>query len=156
MQVETRCLHSSLESSIDKGPYINLKDDGMIAAMTSGVDNENTEMDDNAINQEANPENNDAPIQTENMTEDGRQPIQEPANSSGHNTQGETYSRAVQEITAPIKRSINQISRRHGWSMWMLAYVVIITTWPLLGSWISLVFRKRRLRGARPTSLNRR
>jgi uncharacterized protein len=35
MQVQDHVLHSSLESSIDKSPYVNIMEDGMIAPVTN-------------------------------------------------------------------------------------------------------------------------
>lgn len=152
--MKTHGLHSSLQSSIDKGPYVNIMNDGMITAMASEVENENAEDVNNnkiAIRKDQGTFVN----QTEEAMKEGRQLVHEPADSSGRETQGENYSKVVQELTSPIKRSINQISRHHWWSLGMLAYVAIITTLPLLGSWISLIFRRKR-RGARSRALGRR
>ena len=47
MQTQEHGLQSSLGSSIDKGPYVNLMEDGMVAA----VRNEGANIHDSVVNQ---------------------------------------------------------------------------------------------------------
>jgi hypothetical protein len=46
MQTQEHVVQSSLESSIDKGPYVNLLEDGMVAAVT----NEDTNIHHSLVN----------------------------------------------------------------------------------------------------------
>lgn len=65
-----------------------------------------------------------------------------PAGSANH--QGEdTYSNKLHEVITPVKRSINQLTRYQGRSVWLLAYIAFVTSWPLLGSLAFITFRKK-------------
>lgn len=65
-----------------------------------------------------------------------------PAGSS--NQQGDDiHNNKLHEIIAPVKKSINQLARYQGRSVWLLAYIAFVTSWPLLGSLAFLTFRKK-------------
>ncbi|CAL4960236.1 unnamed protein product [Urochloa decumbens] len=141
-------LHSSLESSIDKSPYVNFMEDGMVAPVTK----------DGPGNDDGSPSNHEIDgVQLSNRV-GGRQQLEvsgekddEHASGSGNgstavpaNRQGDgTNSNKLHEIIAPVKRSINQLARYQGRSIWLLAYVAFVTSWPLLGSLAFITFRKK-------------
>lgn len=149
-------LHSSLESSIDKSPYVNIMEDGMVAAMKDEVGSSNTlDLPDAKINHDMRSENDFAVSdQREPITEASKDPVHEVSPSSVEKTENESYSKIIHDVTAPVKRSINQLSRRYGTSIWLLAYVAIMTSWPLVGTLLN-VFR-RKFKGSLPASLLRR
>ncbi|KAH7685412.1 Alcohol O-acetyltransferase protein [Dioscorea alata] len=115
--------HSSLQSSIDKSPYISLADDGMVVAA------QNDEVD------------TDKP------------PPESTQHHPGQNSQDNSSTESLKddEITTRLKRSINQLSRQSNKSMWLLAYIAIISTCPLVGSLILIIFR-RKLKNVLPAS----
>jgi hypothetical protein len=49
----------------------------------------------------------------------------------------------IHDAIAPVKRSINRLTRYQGRSVWLLAYISFVTSWPLLGSLAFIVFRKK-------------
>ncbi|KAG1328039.1 embryogenesis-associated protein EMB8 [Cocos nucifera] len=149
-------LHSSLESSIDKSPYVNIMEDGMVAAMKNGVGSSNTlDLPDDKINHDTRSENDFAVSgQIEPITEASTDPVHEVSPSSVEKTENENYSKLIHDVTGPMKRSINQLSRCCGTSIWLLAYIAIMTSWPLVGTLLN-IFR-RKFRGSLPASLLRR
>lgn len=53
------------------------------------------------------------------------------------------HNNKLHEIIAPVKRSINQLTRYQGRSVWLLGYIAFVTSWPLLGSLAFITFRKK-------------
>ena len=53
------------------------------------------------------------------------------------------HGNKLHEIIAPVKRSINQVTRYKGRSVWLLAYIAFVTSWPFLGSLAFITFRKK-------------
>ncbi|KAJ1263064.1 hypothetical protein BS78_09G156000 [Paspalum vaginatum] len=148
-------LHCSFESPIDKSPYVNFTEDGMVAAVTNDdpdndclhnqiVDeielnggtvalqqNENTgaiqtESDSGGYDKN-NPEGNAMYVQSHGGPQE---PLEEP------------YANKIHDAIAPVKKSINYLARSQGKSVWLLAYIAIVTSWPLLGA-LGFFFRKR-------------
>lgn len=147
MQANDHVLHSSLESTIDKSPYVNIMEDGMVAPITK----------DDTCNSDGSPSNQEDEVQITNGV-GGRQQLEvsaqkhnEHASGAGNespagsaNGQGDDlYSNKLHEIIAPVKRSINQLTRYQGRSVWLLAYIAFATSWPLLGSLAFITFRKK-------------
>lgn len=149
MQAQDHVLHSSLESSIDKSPYVNIMEDGMIAPVTNdGPGNDDSPS--NQIVNEVKLNNGDVTqqnehakeVETKSSTEVNVTPTQSPAGSAKQ--QGEEhYVNKIHDAIAPVKRSINQLTRYQGRSVWLLAYIAFVTSWPLLGSLAFIVFRKK-------------
>lgn len=157
MQTPNHGLHCSLESAIDKGPYVNIMEDGMVAAMTSEGPDDMTKEDlhDDVLCHVDEPEDeivltDQSLLGTENDMDNGSEPV-----DSVQEIEAESITKAIHDVTAPVKRSINQLLQHYDISMWLLAYIAIVTTWPLLGSALSVVF-KRKLRGLLPASWLRR
>lgn len=152
-KMESPGLHSSLESSIDKSPYVNIMEDGTISATKDGAAESSNMLDpsDDQINHDVKPENDlAAPNQRETGTEASMDLVHDISPSSGEKADNESYSKIIHDVTAPLKRSINQLSRRYGTSMWLLAYIAIMTSWPLVGT-VLRIFR-RKFRGSLPAS----
>ncbi|XP_073000260.1 embryogenesis-associated protein EMB8-like [Typha latifolia] len=134
-------LHSSLESSIDKSPYVNIMGDGLISAVTNdGKDNEDI-MDDQTF-ADAEPDNTLTVLERNvSSTEANTDLVHCPDHSSGEKE--EIHKETTCDPISPLRKSVNQLSRRQGRSMWLLAYVAIVTTWPLLGSLVFSIFKKK-------------
>ncbi|AQK86355.1 alpha/beta-Hydrolases superfamily protein [Zea mays] len=148
-------LHSSLESSIDKSPYVNFMEDGMVAALTDdGPNNGDSllnevlgeiEPNDSVVVQHVKQNQNTRAIQNESDS------WLDDKNSSEGNVQAHggtqeqrevPYANKISDAIGPVKKSINQLSRSQGKSIWLLAYIALVTSWPLLGA-LGFFFRKR-------------
>ncbi|KAF8411849.1 hypothetical protein HHK36_004408 [Tetracentron sinense] len=157
LQTQNSDLHCSLESSIDRGPYVNVTEDGMVTAMGceqtgDGVveDFSNDQMIHNKkTDLVSNTEQNEhkAEAKTDFMHD-----IIQPSEQDTRSDQDVKY---LHDVTAPVRRCIDQLSRQNRRSMWLLVYIAIITTWPLVGSALFLVF-KRKLKNFLPAALLRR
>ncbi|KAL4312883.1 hypothetical protein GQ457_01G029400 [Hibiscus cannabinus] len=121
-----------IESSIDQGPFVNIAEDGMVAA----VGNEHAE---NKVDKHF----------AVSALDQKQQPVEakreEVAGSSGE-VPGESSS--LQRIKsfnviATTRRWLNHLSRQNGKSMWLLAYIAIITSWPMLSSALRIFYRKK-------------
>ncbi|XP_058218064.1 uncharacterized protein LOC131329041 isoform X2 [Rhododendron vialii] len=145
--------HSSLESSIDQGPYINLTG-GMVAAMGNElVTNDVVEIEHLTKVQKSHD------IVTEEIvldSKEGEVPIR--ANPNFRNTVPGTSKqpegakgRNSVESTNSIRRCLNQLFQQNRISMWLLGYIAIVSTWPLVGAALHFVFKKR-LRSVLPAN----
>ncbi|PWZ31739.1 Embryogenesis-associated protein EMB8 [Zea mays] len=139
-------LLSSLESSIDKSPYVNLMEDGMVAAVTKdGPSNDGSPLnhaaDEQLSNEAGGGQQNVASAlnHNENSIGVGNDSPAEPVKQQGD----DIHSNKLHEIIAPVKRSMSQLTRYQGRSVWLLAYIAFVTSWPLLGSLAFITFRKK-------------
>lgn len=117
------------ESSIDQGPFMAVKEDGMVTAVanepiieTATEDTENTFTTPNRKGEDR-------------IVETGTSP-----GSKDNNTSSESV---LEDSMIPIKRRVNQLARRSKQSFWLLAYVAIVTTWPVVGPALLLVLKKK-------------
>uniref|UniRef100_A0ACD5U221 Uncharacterized protein n=1 Tax=Avena sativa TaxID=4498 RepID=A0ACD5U221_AVESA len=133
-------LQSPLESSIDKGPYVNLMGDGMVAAVTNE--------DDSLANQiESEMEHSDDTIAVQQNritkvlqgechgenTSSSEDNVTHAQSRIGSQEQREELSTdKIQDAIAPVKKSMNRLIRSQGRSLWWLAYIAVVTSWPLL------------------------
>lgn len=117
---KTQIIPDPLESSsIDQGPYIvETGEDGMVAAAAAASEVETTR-----ANAE---EENKAPI------ENTRYHLHRDNNRQGYNS-----------LIGPLMNRVDQLSRYSRKSVWLLAYIAIVTTWPLLGPALLLSIKKR-------------
>ncbi|RLM97814.1 embryogenesis-associated protein EMB8-like isoform X1 [Panicum miliaceum] len=150
-------LHSSLESSIDKSPYVNFMEDGMVAAVTNdGPDNNDSlhnqivgeiELSDGMVAIQQNERTGE--IQNESYREMGDKNNSEEnvtsvqGHEGNHRQREEPCANNIGDAIAPVRRSINQLTRSQGKSVWLLAYIAVVTSWPLLGTLGFFLFRKR-------------
>ncbi|CAL4900934.1 unnamed protein product [Urochloa decumbens] len=150
-------LHSSLESSIDKTPYVNFMEDGMVAAVTNdGPDNDGSlhnqivgeiELNDGMVAIQQNEHTgeiqneSDSGVGEKNNSEGNVTSVQ--GHEGNHKQQEEPDANNIRDAIVPVRRSINQITRSQGKSVWLLAYIAVVTSWPLLGALGYFLFRKR-------------
>jgi uncharacterized protein len=147
MQAQDHVLHSSLESSIDKSPYVNIMENGMIAPVTNDVTGNdgspsNQTVDEVELSDKAGViQQNGVYAEKHNEHMSG---VENESSAISANQQGEeVYTNKLREIIAPVKRSINKMTRYQGRSVWLLAYIAFVTSWPLLGSLAFITFRKK-------------
>ncbi|KAK3028252.1 hypothetical protein RJ639_037586 [Escallonia herrerae] len=126
----------TLESSVDQGPYVSVMEDGLVNA----VGNE-TPVDAEGIrNEPACQNDNDKDAITD------AQVVDHMNGGKAHLTNDRAHSRKeIENIRDPIRKCMDQLSRRSKKSIWLLAYIAIITTWPLVGLAL-LFFSKKKLR----------
>jgi hypothetical protein len=146
MQTQEQGLQYSLESSIDKGPYVNLMGDGMVAA----VRNEDTNIHGSLVNQfvgETEHSGGSVDVQGERHsavknTSSSEDNVTLAQSCVGSQEQREELSTdKIQDAIAPVKKSMNQLIRSQGRSLWWLAYIAVVTSWPLLSILYGKKFR---------------
>ncbi|KAF6990329.1 hypothetical protein CFC21_007530 [Triticum aestivum] len=157
MQTQEHGLQSPLESSIDKGPYVNLMEDGMVAAVTNedtntheSLDKHNqavSEMEGSDVNVQQNgitsvlQDESHSAVKNTSGTEDNVPSAQGPVGSQEQREELSTDK--IRDAIAPVKKSINQLIRSQGRSVWWLAYIAVVTSWPLLGAIGFFLYRKK-------------
>ncbi|XP_078433843.1 alpha/beta-Hydrolases superfamily protein [Wolffia australiana] len=124
-KIYTDGLHTTLESSIDKSPYVNVMEDGMVATVAND-DVDSHDGDD-----------------VEGEPGQGQDPLTEQC------TEGEIASPTPVSASQPEEKSTRQLTRRNTWTTWLLLYTALVSTWPLIGPALVMVFKKK-LKMARP------
>lgn len=147
LQHQESASHVPLESYIDQGPYVNIAEDGMVAAVgTAATDSETENIPIDPINNATKGEQTDFETEKKDDTATekpvSRIDIKKPS------------AQNVNDLIVPLRRCIDQLSRRSRISMWLLAWIAISTTWPLVGSAL-ILFLKRRFKGILPMELLR-
>ncbi|KAG5525811.1 hypothetical protein RHGRI_032184 [Rhododendron griersonianum] len=133
-QMQSLHLISPPESSIDQGPYLNITEDGMVAAVAdeqTNIEEENTEP---MIQSD---KNKDVISETQGSDRMMGERTHLTDESPQHPVQD------VNDIILPKRRYMDQLSRQSRKSIWLLAYIAIVTTWPLVGPALTLFFKKR-------------
>ncbi|EEF28499.1 embryogenesis-associated protein EMB8 [Ricinus communis] len=146
-KVEGSNLSMLFESSVDQGPYVNVMEDGLVTTIGNTLDNEAEETsheneDDVKKGEEHIPETEKSDHKTvkTHSSIDLKQPSDQNQN----------------DLITPVKRYTSQLARHSRISVWLLAYIAIATTWPLVGSAL-LLFIKRKFRNINfPAALLRR
>ncbi|XP_044511681.1 embryogenesis-associated protein EMB8-like [Mangifera indica] len=139
---ESGHVHTTLETSIDQGPYVNVSEDGMVAALgneqtrnsTLGNLPEFQNIDhkmDNEMVPDATHVKQVAETKSDSVTNKG-QTCEPPTN---------ILDVKFPDVVAAVTRHLNYLSRQNRRSIWLLAYVAIITTWPVLGSALKIIFK---------------
>ncbi|RVW70941.1 hypothetical protein CK203_050550 [Vitis vinifera] len=136
LQAQVSPLPVPLESSIDQGPYVNVTKDGMVTAI--GNKQTNMEEEEELCHEHA--------LHTE-KDEDKVSVAETSGNKSKERTHSKTELSQPSEhdrsrVTAPIKRRMDQLSRYSRKSIWLLVYIAIVTTWPLVGSALLLTLKR--------------
>lgn len=149
MQISTA--NKISESSIDQGPYVNLTEDGMVAALNNEPTKENAE--EIHVTQDMHHDDHDRVPEVnkeeELVTNTG-------TGDSSYIAEKTTPQNAIPlGVTTHFKKYLGQLSRQNRWSIWLLVYIAINTSWPLVGSALYLVFGKK-LRNILPGGLVRR
>ena len=156
IQIPNAVPQSSLESKIDQGPFVSVAEDGMVAA----VSNEQTE--DDAVQESSEPQQ---PCGEETKLVSGPNPDEASAQpksdfvptieqTSGHATTSTQNSKPL-DATSPVRRCLDLLRQQNRYSIWLLAYIAIVTSWPFLGSALQVLYRKK-LRNVLPAALLRR
>ncbi|XP_073028591.1 embryogenesis-associated protein EMB8-like [Primulina eburnea] len=113
--------NTPIRSSIDHAPYVHIVEDGIVTAVGDEV-NLGVQRLDNA---------------DQNKTQDMYF-------IEGKQTSGLDHTQPLDtKHVGPVKKSLNQISRQNRKSLWLLGYIAIVTTWPLVGSALAIFFRKK-------------
>ncbi|KAE9589135.1 putative alcohol O-acetyltransferase [Lupinus albus] len=128
-------------SSIDQGPYVNVTEDGMVAALNKEPAMDNVE-ELHAI-QDTHHETHDR-VPEEKVNKQNE--LVTNAKSGDSSDAAETFSThdaMALDVIKPLKRYVGQLSRQSRWSFWLLVYIAITASWPLLGSALYFVFGKK-------------
>ena len=154
-QVQNSGAQSSL-ASIDQGPFVNVAEDGMVAA----ISNEQMRVGEAEETSESQKSNHGIDEIVSVVEQDVQ--TSQPKPNFLANTPSPTLSQATSiqdakppDVLAPVKRCLDLLSSQNRCSIWLLAYIAIVTSWPLLGSAFNIVFRKK-LRNVSPSALLRR
>lgn len=146
-------MHSLVESSIDCGPYVNVAEDGMVAAVSSRNTRDDMVEDSKKLQKLDHKKVNEMLSDAEqvwHLTETKSNFVAETAQSSEQGTINQEDKSP--DATAAVRRCLNQISRQNRKSIWLLALIAIVTSWPLVGSALTIIFRKK-LRNFSPATL---
>ncbi|GFP81347.1 embryogenesis-associated protein emb8 [Phtheirospermum japonicum] len=103
-----------MQSSIDQGPYLNVAD-GMVAAMG----NERTDGSNDHTNQIGPVSENHA--------------FASVTKRSDYRKEGSSF----------VERCFYQLSRQNNKSIWLLAYIAVISSWPVVGAALGFLFRRK-------------
>ncbi|XP_058087337.1 uncharacterized protein LOC131234460 isoform X1 [Magnolia sinica] len=154
-KMQTSGVYSSLESLIDKSPYVNVMEDGMVMALDNDQINEEATvgLSGDQIIQDQTTKDTIAKTdrREDTTTQVNEVTVHDTAHSSNQNSQFDRESKDLHDIIAPVRKCLHQLTRQNGRSMWLLAYIAIVTTWPLVGSALLIIF-KRRLRNVLPAA----
>ncbi|XWS24848.1 hypothetical protein CRYUN_Cryun27aG0020100 [Craigia yunnanensis] len=149
-------LQLSMGSSIDQGPYVNIAEDGMVAAVGNEHAGNKVVEHFAGLGEIHNKERD----QMVSATEQKHHLMEEKSDIAPTAAQVSEQSSNLQgvksfDVIAPVKRCLNHLSRQNRKSMWLLAYIAIITSWPLVGSILHL-FSRKKLRNVSPATSHRR
>ncbi|CAE5967905.1 unnamed protein product [Arabidopsis arenosa] len=103
-------------SLIDQGPFVDAREDRMVVA-ASEVDTRRADAE----------------------QEDSAQIDEKTSNHPHKVNTPQVYS----SLLGPLKKRVDELSRYSRKSIWLLAYIAIVTTWPLLGPALLLSIKKR-------------
>ncbi|XP_010256321.1 PREDICTED: embryogenesis-associated protein EMB8 [Nelumbo nucifera] len=144
-QKKAQCLgmHIPQESSIDQGPYVNVLQDGMVTA--AGNEQTVNMVEESFADPVVHFKQEEMVLGTEQQLEreSKTDSIHDNAQSSEQDKMSDSDVKCNDDKTVPVERSIDKLSRQNRKSMWLLAYVAIMTTWPLVGATLLIVFRKK-------------
>ncbi|KAI9085650.1 hypothetical protein K1719_032493 [Acacia pycnantha] len=151
VQKEISKPHTPWDTPIDQGPYVNFAD-GMVAASEQTTHNEEEESQ--AIPSDQHQTNNEK-IQEEQVEVPRADVNCDDAAPSITETPTVQGDAVPLDVIAPFKRYLGQLTRHSRWSTWLLLYIAVTTSWPLVGSALRLVFGKK-LKGVLPGGFLRR
>ncbi|KAK8699248.1 hypothetical protein V6N13_115339 [Hibiscus sabdariffa] len=128
-------LPKPLQSSIDRAPYLNVTGDGMVTAMGN---------EPRDVLQEDTPnEHTIGGNKDESAISDNRTHIELTDKINSDEQIKQKVEKNVKDLIFPVQKRIDKLSRRSRQSIWLLAYIAIVTTWPFVGSLIVSVLKKR-------------
>lgn len=120
-----------MQTSIDQGPYLNVAD-GMVSAMG----NEHIEVGE--ASEENKDHNHTAP--TVSVADNQARKPDSPTNSAQTRTSEDD---AGLKGSGMIQRCLHQITRQSNKSIWLLAYIAIISSWPVVGAALGFFYRRK-------------
>ncbi|KAM5562051.1 embryogenesis-associated protein EMB8 [Rosa sericea] len=120
-----------LDSSIDQGPYVNIAEDGMVAAVG------NEQVEENRVEDVF--ESGEGKISAER---DQQRPQPESDSLAGV-VESSGQATMPLDVTAPVRRCLDLLSRQSRWSLWLLVYIAIVTSWPVVGSVLQIALQKK-------------
>ncbi|XP_019171659.1 PREDICTED: embryogenesis-associated protein EMB8-like [Ipomoea nil] len=123
-----------IESSIDQAPYVSVMDDGMVSAVT----NEPPPSDIGCCELSEHTVAKDKAGDGSSASAAERNGVITPQEANAG-----TAEIVEDAALPPVRKCLNQLSRRSKASIWLLAYVAILTTLPILGSALPLLLKKR-------------
>ncbi|XP_039014858.1 embryogenesis-associated protein EMB8-like isoform X2 [Hibiscus syriacus] len=124
-----------LQSSIDQAPYLNVTGEGMVTAMGNQpreVLQEDTSNNEHKIHSK-----------DEGTISDNRTNFESTDKINSDEQIKQRVEKNVKDLIVPVQARIDKLSRRSRQSIWLLAYIAIVTTWPFVGSIIVSVLKKR-------------
>ena len=142
------------ESSIDQGPYVNVSEDGMVTAVGNS-------QEDFIAEDECNEDVDHIRKDEDAILHEERSDL---LTEKTHSKVGLVHSKVdlnqpldqnLNDLDVPVRRRMDQLLRLNRNSIWLLAYIAIVTTWPLVGSAL-LPFLKKRFKSIIPSALRRR
>ncbi|CAO2835245.1 unnamed protein product [Amaranthus hypochondriacus] len=139
------------EPSIDQGPYVNVALDGMLAA----VGNERLGTDEFQDPSELNKQTSDMIMEKQDQELRESRPNDVPSDSPTQEPVSSTCAATCHSATSRIKQRLDQLSRHSRKSIWLLAYVAIVSSWPLVGSAFYFFFRTKIKKSLLPASLQK-
>ncbi|KAL3821092.1 hypothetical protein ACJIZ3_006997 [Penstemon smallii] len=127
VQVPVSSVTNPLESSIDQAPYEHVSKDGLVTAVSSEVA--------------------EAVVQHQENTDQNK--TEEESNKSVQQEQSAKMElnlaskQDMVDIVGPVEKRVNELSRQNRKTLWLLAYIAIMSTWPVVGSALAVLFRKK-------------
>ncbi|KAM4123356.1 hypothetical protein ACB094_01G153100 [Castanea mollissima] len=136
--------HSALDSTIDQGPYVNIAEDGLVAAMCN-EQNKDDSIEEISELQNIHYEKDNKMVSDAKQDERTTKAKDDAFPVIADTTKHATSVQDVKPLDAisPFQRCFDLLSRQNRCSIWLLAYIAIITSWPLVGSAVSIVFKKK-------------
>lgn len=115
-----------MESSIDQAPYVQVSVDGMVAGVSDEIGAEHQDS-------------------TDEKKAGDRIHVEHGVQEKQSKREDHCIEQGMREIVTPVVKCLNKLSRENRISVWLLAYIALATTWPLVGSAVSLFLKRRRL-----------
>lgn len=144
LQDQVSSITNPLESSIDEGPYLNIVE-GRISAVSNDSETDVVSVRNESLDQNEKPEDSDTNNDDNNddkVEEIGNKTAEHAstgARDDDHNSSGDSGG------GIDIKKCLNQLTRCYRNKMWLLAYLAIGSSWPVL-RWVYRLILKNKFR----------
>lgn len=130
------CTHSALESSIDHGPYVNVAN-GMVAAMGN-------ELVTPAAAADSSGRQNVDDHSTIGIISDAEEPKADCELKTAQPSNDLAKAKVAKKADlSSIRRWLDQLYRQNRRSTWLLTYIAILSTWPLVGAALHFIYKKK-------------
>ncbi|GAV60444.1 Abhydrolase_6 domain-containing protein, partial [Cephalotus follicularis] len=135
-------LQSSSEPSIVQGPFVNVTEDGLVVAVADEPRINDLVEDSTEVQKSRHKSTNEVASAREQD-----ECLRKAKSDFDRGTQTSIQATRIEDLkslyVSPVRKCLNQLCRQSRSSMWLLAYVAIITSWPLVGSALQIIFRKK-------------